>query len=1539
MSKKLTSFVVLLAAALLAVPAQAQTFAKKKGGASKLESLAPMTSKQLKHAAAEVARLSDKTETVAFRGHIANPASFMVESLKQMEENQAALDQQMKKNLDAISGVKFGNIQVQQRSLTAQAGVKKANRAEGEVVENDVIVGIPEGDTQKYMRSGLGFFPQNGQMYYSNQAGLTEITTTADNTVYIKNFISKGPSGSYVKGTKEGNTITIPVGQVVYFDAGYGYGLRTGLCSYDAEAGFVEDTEETAFILTFDEATNTYTLSNALFSIDTMEGKLAALFYTDDASFSGYADSQTVFAPFEEPVATTGANIDALPYSNTLMTEEEFGQFGVIDYNFDNSTWTLSSSGARYRYHSSNVADDWLISPAIKLEKGKIYTFSIDANCAMSSYPEKFEVKMGKEAKAAAMTTTVIPETVVNSSTAVTYTNEDLMVSEDGYYHIGIHAISDPDNYYLYVKNFKVEIGAEPTDPAAVSDFTAQQVPGEKKVEVSFKAPTMQRGGENYLTENVFRIDILQNGEKVKDMYNVTPGTAQKVTLEVPANGKYTYQAITYADGRVKGAKSEAIDVTVRTAVAAPYTFDFSDPNCVDVCYAIDHNNDGLTWAWNSSYNAASYGYNANVADDYLVTLPIYMEKGKFYNVVVNAYSRSTSYPEQMEVLMGKEPTAEAMTMTLIPATVLENTTAADYEQMFQVEEDGYYYVGVHAISDANMWYLLLNSVKVDVLDPGCPAAPAIELVPGAEGDLSATVKVTAPAKSLNDEALTDNVNIELYQNGEVVETFTDVAPGAIVRKFVEPAEAGMFTFQAIPANTLGTGMKSDKVSSWIGIDIPFPSEKALVKDTENSLIFEWDAATTEGINGGYVNPATVKANIWTVKLQSFLGMTFPVLDQIVGTSEAGATTTEVAINPEEGDQTFQYFAVQPFSESGHAAETYTGLLIGQSYTLPMKERFAGTVDNYFSSNGAALFTQEGVDDDGICLNLLTGEVPEDGVIYLQSGKINISQAENPMLTFNVKSPNIQTLYVAAIVNGTEEKMLGTVNMTSRFQIAKFPLAELKDSRYVQIVVMAQYTEGYTTDSEGNLTSTGDYFAIDDLRVTDMYQYNLAIDVKATPATMLTGQTATVVATVENLGENAAQNYTVTITAGRNELLKETPTKKLSMFGKKQFTVELPTSIFDNAEDINIKAEVEFDTELQPEDNTAETIVALTAPAVPVPENLVAEDNGETGVDLTWTAPTLEGTAVEATEGFDDTEVFPEFSIGGITAEEHKGALGDWTLYDGNGTTCYGFNGLTVPNLGSPSAFIVMNPASTQLSQDLSQNYPAHSGSQYLMSVCNAEPEGAVAATDHWLISPVLPGDAQNISLYAREITNQYGAETFDIMVSTTDNNIESFTKLGETYSVATTEWTEFTAALPEGTKYFAIRHNSTDVFGLMVDDITFTSVGGALSLSKFNVYFQGELIATVEGDVTTYLVPSDKLTAGKRMSFDVTAVYSNGVESLPATALIEVITVTGIDQISVDGKPVDVYSLDGKLLRSQATSLAGLKGIYVINGKKYLVK
>ena len=206
-----------------------------------------------------------------------------------------------------------------------------------------------------------------------------------------------------------------------------------------------------------------------------------------------------------------------------------------------------------------------------------------------------------------------------------------------------------------------------------------------------------------------------------------------------------------------------------------------------------------------------------------------------------------------------------------------------------------------------------------------------------------------------------------------------------------------------------------------------------------------------------------------------------------------------------------------------------------------------------------------------------------------------------------------------------------------------------------------------------------------------------------------------------------------------------------------------------------------------------------------------------------WENPSPNGAPQRATEtqivteGFEDDNVFPTLNLGGITADNHTGRFGDWTIYDATGANVYGPNNLTWEDKYSPQAWTPFNSSTITFAT-------AYNGSKYIESVC---PSTGVAA-DSWLISPELSGNAQTITFYARIFSTTYTPETFEVLYSTTDidrsnfeNSVSSFT-VAQSYSSSTTTWTQYSANLPEGAKYFAIRHTSNDKYGIMVDDVKY---------------------------------------------------------------------------------------------------------------------
>ena len=1705
----------------------------------------------------------------------------MKAAINNIESDKVAFEKQMEANLRASLygnqcqiGKVFGNVMLNQ---TRQNVFELANnhqnvlhRAAGEVVdENGVITAIPEGETKIYQRTGTGWYRSGSTLYYTEQAGNIEITETEDGTVYFKDFFSQVAAGTYIKGTKSGNTITVPAGQIVYYWASAGYGMRTGFAEYTTN-GFVETKAGDPYILTIDG--NTISLTETSFDFDTATGTIAALFYTDDDTFAGYGDNSSVFtydpdwvapelvelpegatvetwystatavqnsgnatvegsakvafvgddvylsgifsnypdswikgtidgttvtfsglqflgtyssfdiyavgsngynssaelqdfkmtydatskkftsvnsllanakkdavyfleayegisitkdAPAEE-VATTGANVDAVPYANALASAEDFADFGVIDSNKDGSTWSYDSSyGTVYKWNSSNAANDWLISPAIKLEAGKKYHFAIDAKAAGASFPEKFEVLLGTEAKASALTQSVLPEVTVTSTEFTTYENEEFSVAETGYYHFGIHATSDANQFRLAVANFLVEAGVEATAPAAVTDLAVAQTPEKLEAVVSFKAPTKTAAGED-LTD-LTKIDVLRDGKVVKSVSGVstinwvasaqgyedsqnitaidfgagiTAALAQneanthprywandqtlrlydKNTLTLTGNGikkvvvtfvsssnnkltavgfdvngatgtwtgsaneiafsatgkafiksidieyeaaltpgaeysvvdaegltvgNHVYQVIPYNTSGV-GVKSEEKSIFISVSLEAPYTFDFSQ-DLLDLFNVIDNNEDGKTWLWSSS-NGAYYPYHGtNAADDYLITLPFNLKAGKRYNVIVNAKG-SASYPERFEVKAGKEATVAGLTEQVIAPTDLNTGEFDDYEGVFAPEEDGLYYFAIHAISDPDMLNLQVKTLAIELApELTAPAAVAdLTATAGAEGALEATLAFTAPAKDIKGDALTGNVDVKIYRDNELVNTLEGIAAGAAASwKDTEVENGTTYTYYVVAANESGDGLKSEKVKVFVGEDAFGTVENIQITgSTASTISFSWDPVT--GANGGYVNAAAAKYAIVSTHVETVLFWQVLVIDEILATV-TGETSATVNYDVNAGDQGYKYFGVLAYKEDTELpaagdeyAGGYTYALVGAPYELPMFESFTGKTMHYLWDSNAQLIVDEvSSDDDGVAVDLLADEA---GIVTFESGKININGTANPTLLFNAKSPNISKLYVYASKNGGEMSPVAELDLTEDYQTFKVSLANLaNNANYVQFALVAQYTTPYTVDDEGNLVDLGDYYTLDEIRVMDLFEYNLVADIKA---------------------PKSAKDYTVTVKAGEEVLTTVLGSEELAPFAKDEIEVEYETSVFDEAGDVNLTVTVDYENELYPDDNTANTIITVKEPAAAAPENLTATDKGVDGVDLAWTV------VAAGTE-----EVFENFTSYENGANE---ALGDWTLVNNNGASKGSiFNDLSLANDGLVKAWEVMKPSEYGIGNTLFNGPNGSLEEAYLISAYNLDGQ-SYPDNDDWLISPELPGIAQEISFAIGALDVQYGPSSYEVLVSSTDSEIASFTKVAEG-TLTSAGWNSVTAQLPEGTKYFAIRNNTSGdgAMCVMLGDIKFTANSSA-TVASFNIYYNNEKIASVEGDKTTYTVAADKVEVGTQ-TFGVSAVYANGAESRVTTATIEI--VTGIEQIAADGKPVDVYSIDGKLIRNQAKSLDGLKGLYIVNGKKIMVK
>ncbi len=1228
--------------------------------------------------------------------------------------------------------------------------------------------------------------------------------------------------------------------------------------------------------------------------------------------------------------------IDVLPYKNALNTFDLFREFIVIDNNGDNTTWTWSEYDNSVLYCNGAVAaDDWLISPAIKLEAGTPYHFAIDAMCSVPHFPEKFEVLIGTVPTASGMTQRVMDETKVENTLLATYEKENISVAETGYYYFGIHAISDANMWNMKVANFLVEVGASPTAPAAVTDLVVTQIPDENKVNISFKAPTTAING-NELTSNIAKIVILRDGEPVMTIEDIAPGSEQHIEDIVPKVGKHTYQVIPY-DTDDPGEKSELVEILISAPLDVPYTLDFSE-NLMDLLKIIDNNHDGVTWQWGSNAGTYYEARNSNAADDYLITLPFNLKAGKKYDIILSANAIFSQNPEIFEIKIGKVATIDGLTQTVIPETTITNIAPDVFEGSFFVDEDGKYYVAIHAISDTNGLILTANTLTVEYgAEPTSPAAIGdLTATPGAQGALEVNLAFTAPALAINGSPLSGALDVKIFRDNELIHTMTGVAVGSTQTwKDTHVEDGKTYTYYIVAFNASGKGEQSERVSAYVGQDVMLDVTNLQVKATTASTIsFSWDEV--KGEKGGYINIANVQYVVLRVRTEPTSSGVIFIEEETVG-SVIGETTGTFDYAVDEGEQGYRYFAVKAINgekSTNVSADSYTYWLVGTPHDLPMAENFAEGILNYDTwelfgnEDVTGMFHSDASDVDGWGLFLTTVEQP--GFVMLKSGKINVNGAENPTLLFDTKGKDITKAVVLGSTDDGEWVEIQEIDLTSEYATAKVPLP--KGERFTRFAIGANIVnnsvlKGFDESTLQYVFEWNDLLFIDNIKVVDLLPYDLAVSMTA-PEAITTGQKATISATIENKGENAVNGFTLKITASEQELFNKTANELLMPFAKETFTTELNTSIFDDAADLTIKAEVIFDYDKKEANNVAESNIHIKEPMIARPRHVTAQQDANGNVELTWQAPDPEEIN-EVTEDFQCYE----------NGANETGLVGDWTLVNNNGAT----KGNLFPNAslasdGKAMAWEVIKPSEYGIILNELKGPNGSLEEAFLLSAYNTDQENQFFPdNDDWLISPELPGVAQIISFAITALDTYFfgGAANYEVLASSTDQEIANFTKVYEGV-ITQYGWQKVQVSLPEGTKYFAIRNitNGYIALAMMLGDISYLYKG--VNVEAYHIYYEGMKIAAVAGDQTTYTVDADKVESGER-TFAISTVNDKGHESKPVTATINV--VVGIKPVVVEDKPFDVYALDGKLIRKQTNSLNGLKGIYVINGKIVMVK
>ncbi len=168
-----------------------------------------------------------------------------------------------------------------------------------------------------------------------------------------------------------------------------------------------------------------------------------------------------------------------------------------------------------------------------------------------------------------------------------------------------------------------------------------------------------------------------------------------------------------------------------------------------------------------------------------------------------------------------------------------------------------------------------------------------------------------------------------------------------------------------------------------------------------------------------------------------------------------------------------------------------------------------------------------------------------------------------------------------------------------------------------------------------------------------------------------------------------------------------------------------------------------------------------------------------------------------------------------------------WRTVDVDGDYIYGFQDVSFPAPSSgKAAYIVFNPALTTPSLEDRAAIAPHGGERFAACFAASGDPSGLAQNNDWLISPklTLPATDAKMSFFVKSYIGEYGLEKYNVLVSETDDNLESFKMIGSTREAPEEAWTEVSVDLSEYAGkdvYLAIQCVSEDAFVFMLDDIT----------------------------------------------------------------------------------------------------------------------
>lgn len=991
-----------------------------------------------------------------------------------------------------------------------------------------------------------------------------------------------------------------------------------------------------------------------------------------------------------------------------------------------------------------------------------------------------------------------------------------------------------------------------------------------------------------------------------------------------------------------------------------------------------DNNHDQVTWGavdeqktnkqmvFSSNVLQSEYASSTLPFDDWLFLPAIEFDDASvLYELKLDAargtFSNYYGLDEVFEVKLGASPDAQSMTLPVMAQTHLTIENNKDgklrpYSELFRVPSAGVYYIGIHAVSSHEKSLGLyianieVNKQQATVAAPG--AVQSLAATPGVNGALSASVVFHMPTADISGNPLAGDVVIRAVAESSVDSKSTEGAPGQVC------VISGLQTVQGINEIVVTTyigenGGKPASTEVYTGVSIPGPvvNARCMASEDDMTLRFEWEAPVAAADGQGAVSPTGNTYIVYQELMNNVMGIDTYYWDRI-GELPQDQTWYEVRI-PADGLQRKVKIGVVAKNAAGVNNSIVTPIvgLGGRPYPLPMMEDFTGCSSTEFNYNpittweiNADYVGQTFTVNDPAIIDAKYNIGHKPVMIFSNHIGTRTRVALPKFSTTGLQAPNAKfiiymgavtpdlSLYGQTLGGGWEKISDIEVDRTAEdYRMVSVPLGEaFVDKPWVFLAI-----DGYFDPADYQIGFVSEYSILNSL---DMDLGILGIS----GASPIIGETSTYTAEIYNPGGSAA---TITsarwevagdkgILAGGNVEVASSIMEPLSMQTLSwEFT---PGVAMIGKGEMSLAITVAEDGDLS--NNTASLPIVVKTGGKVVVTDLRAEISGG-NVVLRWTEPA----ANHITESFEQEEEY--------VCLPQTIALFD--NYDGDGYQTWNF-GEKDPVGGVPQAWTVWGGKS--LEQTFGLPYKAASGDRFLMVRCPGEELDIPPVADDWLISPEVNGMSY-ISFKGRPISNLYGAETLEVMVSSTGNQPEDFTLLETMRLEPTLEpgtypngeklaYLTYTTELPADARHFALHYVSHDVFGIMLDDLRYAPSSYNRGIQGYDIYRNGQKIV---GYIPSYgLYTDEEADVSSPLAYQILPVAEGSEVALSNVAVLNGgssvdgcsdygMTVKGDrGHIKVHGNvgPVMVFDTLGRIVGASEEASATFtlpRGVYVV--------